>query len=56
MTVHSTGASVQHQIFPSCTTTRPVNHSAILAIIMISYMMIVLDTSLDPQQTRSSMR
>lgn len=46
MTVHATGARVQHQTTPFCTNMRPVNRSAILAIIMISYMMIVLDTSI----------
>jgi EmrB/QacA subfamily drug resistance transporter len=46
MTVHATGASAQNQTSPSCTKMEPVNPGAILAIIMISYMMIVLDTSI----------
>lgn len=45
MTTHITGSELPPETYSSTIKTRSANKSAILAIIMLSYMMIVLDTS-----------
>ncbi|HEV8716940.1 MAG TPA: MFS transporter [Candidatus Binatia bacterium] len=46
MTIHTDAAKLSRDRFSAPTATAPVNRAAILAIIMVSYVMIVLDISI----------